>query len=180
MKKLLLIASIFCLTSGAFAQEDLKAKEVERFNHSLGFGAGVSTGHGISYRYFGKKLGAQVNFSPYKDETKVMMSSGVTFLFRMVELEKLSFFAYQANHYYYEKESYTYIDYQYDYYGGTNTTSKEITHTNERNEVNNGLGIGLEFTLSKRIGFNVMGGYGGQDSFKKISFTGETAIYFRF
>lgn len=180
MKKIVLATALFCLIGNINAQEEPKVNKEERFNHSLGFGAGVSTGHGLSYRYFGKKFGAQVNFSPYKDETKVMLSSGITFLLRLVELEKVSFFAYQANHYYYEKESYTYIDYSYDYYGGTNTTSKEITHTNERNEINNGVGIGLEFTPSKRIGFNIMGGYGGQDSFKKISFTGETAIYFRF
>ena len=89
MKKLLLITSIFCLTTGVFAQEDVTPQKPERFKHALGFGAGISTGYGLSYRYFGDKFGTQINFSPYKDETKVMMSSGVTFLFRIVELEKL-------------------------------------------------------------------------------------------
>lgn len=180
MKKLLLITSIFCLTTGAFAQEEIEPKSTERFNHSLGFGAGVSTGYGLSYRYFGGKLGAQVNFAPYKDETKVIMSTGLTFLFRLVELEKISFFAYQANHFYFEEESYTYTDYEYDYYNGNNTTAKEVTYSNERKFFNNGAGIGLEFTPNKRLSFNIMGGYGCQEDFKKISFTGETAIYFKF
>lgn len=176
MKKLLLISSLFFITIGVFAQE-----KKDRFNHSLGFGAGVSTGYGLSYRYFGGKLGVQVNFSPYKDETKVIMSSGVTFLFRLVELEKLSFYAYQANHFYYEKESYTYTEYDYEYSNGTTiTTANKVTYLNEQKYFNNGAGIGLEFTPSKRISLNVMGGYGGQKDFRKISFTGETAIYFKF
>ncbi|MGB0882898.1 MAG: hypothetical protein ACPGSO_08080, partial [Vicingaceae bacterium] len=161
MKKIVLATALFCLIGNINAQKESKVNNEERFNHSLGFGAGLSTGHGLSYRYFGKKLGVQVNFSPYKDETKVIMSSGLTFLYRIVELEKLSFFAYQANHYYFEEESYTYTEYSYDYYNGSNTSSKEVTYKNERNEINNGVGIGLEFLPSDRIGFNIMGGYGG-------------------
>ncbi|MDG1477201.1 MAG: hypothetical protein P8Q14_08650, partial [Vicingaceae bacterium] len=115
MKKLLLFASIFCLTTGAFAQEETKVNNKKRFNHSLGFGAGISTGHGLSYRYFGKKLGVQVNFSPYKDEYKTNISSGVTFLYRLVELNEFTFFLYQGNHYYFNEESHTYTDYDYDY-----------------------------------------------------------------
>lgn len=179
-KSKIIIAVIFLILGGnVSAQNDTQAETKERFKHNLGFGAGVSTGHGLSYKYFGKKLGAQVNFAPFKDETKVIMSTGLTLLLRLVELEKISFFVYQGNHFYFEEESYTYTEYGYDEFNGTQT-SNEVTYSNERKELNTGAGIGLEFMPHKRIAFNIMGGYGGQDSFRKISFTGETSIYFKF
>jgi hypothetical protein len=169
--KLLLSISILLMSSSIYAQGSIVKKEKERFNHSLGFGAGVSTGYGLSYRYFGKKLGAQVNFSPYKDENKVIISSGLTFFLRMLELDEVSFFVYQANHFYYNKESYSY-DHNY--------SGEKVSYRNEQKYFNNGAGIGIEWTPHNRIGINIMGGYGGQENFDKISFTGETGVYFKF
>jgi hypothetical protein len=45
---------------------------------------------------------------------------------------------------------------------------------------NNGLGIGIEFILLKRISFNLMGGYGAYRDCETLSLTGETGLYFKF
>jgi len=178
MKKLLLITSIICLISGVFAQKEITPKKIERFNHSLGFGAGVSTGYGLSYRYFGNKLGAQVNFSPFKDENKLIISSGLTFLYRLAEIDELSFYVYQANHFYFREETVTNTSYDYtDYYETIETTT---TVFEEDKYFNNGAGIGVEWIHKNRLGLNAMAGYGGQENFKKLNFTGEVAVYFMF
>jgi len=178
MKKLLLITSIFCLTINAFAQEEKKIKSTERFKHSLGFGAGVSTGYGLSYRYFGEKFGAQVNFSPFKDETKLIVSSGLTFLYRIAEIDELSFFVYQANHFYFKEE--TVVNTSYDYTDTYETIETVTTTFEEDKYFNNGAGIGIEWVHDQRLGLNAMAGYGGQENFKKLNFTAEAAIYFMF
>ncbi len=170
MKMLIIIGALF-VSSTAYSQNKTEDKEPVRFNHSLGFGAGVSTGYGLSYRYFGEKFGTQVNFSPYKDEERTNISLGLTFLYRIVELDQFSFFVYQGNHFFYDKNS----SIDYDYYSG-----KQTTRTTEKQFFNNGVGIGLEWDVSERIGINTMAGYGGRENFKKISITGEVAIYFRF
>jgi hypothetical protein len=172
--KLLISAGILLMSSSISAQGEVVVEEKERFNHSLGFGAGISTGYGLSYRCFGKKLGIQINFSPYKDEEKVIISSGLTFLYRIVELENISFFVYQANHFYFKEETIVRKSYDFDYVETVTTTFVKESY------LNNGVGIGLEWEPFERIGVNVMGGYGGQENFRKVSFTGEGAIYFRF
>jgi hypothetical protein len=169
--KLIIIAAILFITNNVFSQEKIEKRESVRFNHSLGFGAGISTGYGMSYRYFGKKLGAQVNFSPYKDENKVNISSGLTFLYRIVELEEWSFYVYQGNHFYYDKDTST--DYNY-------MNDESVTQTIETKYVNNGVGLGAEYATTERLSFNGMLGYGGQENFEKISITVEVAVYFKF
>lgn len=173
--KLLIVAGVFLISSSVFSQIEIEPKSQERFNHSLGFGAGVSTGIGLSYRYFGEKLGAQVNFMPYKDEGILIMSSGLTFLYRLVELEDLSFFVYQGNHFFFSEETVT--NKSYDYPGAVETIT---TIFEEDKYFNNGAGIGIEWVRRSRLGLNAMAGFGGQEYFKKLNFTGEVAVYFKF
>ena len=168
--KLLIVAGVLLISSSAFSQTEIEPNSQDRFNHSLGFGAGVSTGYGLSYRYFGEKLGVQVNFSPYKNENQLIISSGLTFLYRLVELEDLSFFVYQGNHFFFSEETVT-----------NYTEEPIITTTFEEDKYfNNGAGIGIEWVHRSRLGLNAMAGYGSQENFKKLNFTGEVAVYFKF
>ena len=171
MKKLLLITSIFCLTTSAFTQEETSLQKPERLKHHLGFGAGISTGYGLSYRYFGDKFGSQVNFSPYKDETRVNISAGITFLYRLGDIKEYSFYLYQGNHFYFDEHTET----EYDYYSDTETSV-----VNKSQFFNHGIGVGVEYVTSDRISFNGMIGYGSQKDFKIISMSVEAAVYFKF
>jgi hypothetical protein len=160
----LLILSFLNLTISG--QEKVDTININKFKHALGFGAGFTTGYGLSYRFMPNKFGVQTNFAPYKDKYRALFSFGITFLYKLIETNNINLFLYQGNHYFYRKEKYIYYDqndsYQVDKY------------------FNNGLGIGIEFIILKRLSFNLMGGYAGFENFNKISFTGETGLYFRF
>jgi hypothetical protein len=168
---LLIVVITFLMTSSMYSQEKIEKPIAEKYNHGVGFGAGISTGYGLSYRYFGKKLGAQVNFSPYKDRNNANVSSGVTFLYRLGTLDEFSFYVYQGNHLYYNKETLT----NYDEISG-----KEISVDKIENFFNNGIGMGVEHITSERISLNGMIGYAGQENFEIISISVEVAVYFKF
>jgi len=175
MKNLLIICfflGLFLSTGTAVNAQLDQAQNESKFKHSLGAGAGFTTGYGLSYRFMPKKFGAQVNFAPYKDANSERYSVGLTFLYNLIETRYVDFFAYQGNHFY----SNSYDVFEYDPnppYGSTTRREKE-------SYVNNGLGLGVEFIIAKRIGLNLMGGYAFYDNFSQINFTGETALYFKF
>ena len=125
-------------------------------------GAGFTTGYGLSYRFWPGKLGLQGTFAPYSNQDMSDYSIGVTLLFKLVETEKVNLLLYQGNHYIYRKHKYD------------NSDDVNTRH------FNNGLGIGIEFIILKRVSFNLMGGYAGYRNFERIAPTGETGLYFRF
>ena len=150
-----------------------KAESESKFRHSLGAGAGFTTGYGLSYRYMPKSFGAQVNFAPYKDGDVERYSVGLTFLYNLIETRPANLFLYQGNHFYSE----TRPEYIYDPINPyVAPTEKMVTDS----YINNGLGIGIEFNIAKRIGLNLMGGYAFYRNFQNVNFTGETALYFKF
>ena len=62
-------------------------------------------------------------------------------------------------------------------------SSPEATKISERiteSFFNNGVGFGMEIIFAKRIGFNIMAGYGAYDNFQQLNVTGETGLYFKF
>lgn len=171
---LLLAMLLSCLTlDGQTNQKD----SVKTFRHSIGAGAGFATGYGLSYRYMPVKFGGQVNFAPYHTSETDRYSFGITFLYRLIETKTSNLFLYQGNHYYYNSETV--------YYADTNRTIQSIDPTGSKSRlkesyVNNGIGIGIEIIIAKRIGFNLMAGYAAYKNFEEVNFTGETALYFKF
>ncbi len=121
--------------------------------YSIGLGAGLTTGIGVSFRYVPKRFGGQVNFiSIYK-----AISAGLTFLYTLTEEEVTSFYLYQGNHLQTN-----------DSFGNTGLY------------LFNGLGAGVEFTILKRIGLNIMAGYAFKDNFSDHGGTGEVGLYYKF
>jgi hypothetical protein len=161
--KLLIALGVLLMSGSSYGQGKIVKQEQEYFKHSLGFGAGYSTGYGISYRYFGEKFGAQINFGPNKNGKELEVSTGLTFLYRILDLKDFTFYVYQGNNFYIKKE--------------INKETKKIV---EENYFNNGLGIAGEWVFNSHIGLNLMGGYSSRENFKKIGFTGEVAVYFKF
>lgn len=160
-----IIIVMILLSLNSFAQGDAKYNNdsvfINKYRNSLGFGAGFSTGFGMSYRhYLNNDIGFQLNFLNSITERNIDASVGVSILFRLVETEKLHFFAYQGNHFIYSK-------YKYDFnpYGTSNWI--------------NGLGVGVEIYIRERIGFNIMWGYAYHQPLEGFTMTGETGIYYR-
>jgi len=159
---------MFLFTSTeANALEADEAEEVHALHHSLGIGAGLTTGIGLSYRYLPNKIGAQLNFAPLRvDEYETTVSLGLTFIYRLIAAEKSNFFIYQGNHFMYEKwKGY------YDPYTSISDTYRTFNH---------GIGLGFELIVLNHVGFNIMFGYAVRDNFSSLGLTGETAIYYKF
>lgn len=159
-KTLLLLLCLFSLQAALISQGKADTLNKVKFNNNLGVAAGFTTGYGLSYRYWPKQFGIQVTFAPYSNDSESQYSFGVAFLLKVIETNYANFFLYQGDHLLFH--TYKYM---------------ETTH-----DVNsyNGVGIGIEFIIIKRISFNLMAGYAGMENFKRIGFTGETGLYFKF
>ncbi len=170
---IILVVSVLLIKPDAIANPDKnnsgKADEFPVYNKSLGFGAGFTTGYGLSFRYTHQKCAAQINFAPYKSDYEDKVSLGITFLYNIYQSRGLNFFIYQGNHYLYEhiKNPYRFPFPMYDL--------QQTFH-----KFYNGLGIGFEFIFGERFSWNIMAGYASHENFETIAVTGETAVYFRF
>ncbi len=163
--KYFILLSISLLSINVFAQKT----ETVKHKHALGAGAGFTTGYGLSYRYTPNKFGVQVNFAPYKSESITRFSTGLTFLYQLMETDKTALYLYQANHYYSNSNSAAY-----------NQVNGLYDKKEEEAYFNNGLGFGFEVTIVKNIGFNLMTGYALYQNAKNYNVTGEAALYFKF
>lgn len=161
-RPLLALLVLFSIAGSVSAQKDTTKKN---FDHSLGAAAGFTTGYGLSYRFWPSTVGAQLAFAPISNYDRTEISAGLTFLFKLVKTDKANLFLYQGNHMYYYKNKYNY------YWNGENSGQTTF---------NNGIGLGIEFIIVKRVSFNLMGGYAAYDNFDRIGFTGETGLFFKF
>lgn len=168
------VSSIFMLffsAKGTFGQVDSIPKKI--YKHGLGAAAGFTTGYGVSYRYWPQKFGGQITvfkiWNNYGGEN-IQANLGITFLLKLRESGHVRLFLYEGNMYYYEKEQ------VYAMGGG-------LHWVNEDHVFNFGIGPGVQFTIDKRLGFNLMVGAGAYYAFTdwaRIFITGETGLYYRF
>jgi hypothetical protein len=175
MKNVLFL--LILLTSFPAFTQELQGNR--KLKHSVGAGAGFTTGVGLSYRYTPDKYAIQLNFAPVSNEYRKFISAGVSFLYYLVDNEKTRFYLYQGNHFLYrEFPSYTYYSEQigpepYDYY-----TYYTMTQEVQR-YWSNGVGFGFELILGDRISTNLMTGYAAYRNFTRFSLTGEVALYYK-
>lgn len=170
------------ICSNAGAQDSDQDQTREPFKFNLGVGAGFTTGYGLSFRYMPSDFGAQVNFGPYTDGNSTTISSGLTFLFNLVETQKSTLYLYQANHFYYDEHAeYYYIGPgQHDPNNPPAQPVEPSEYTFVEQYFNNGLGFGLEVIIVERISLNFMAGYAAYRNFSQLNMTGETALYYKF
>lgn len=176
MNKHLLIITFFILIITNARAQNTEPEIENKFKHSIGAGAGFTTGYGLSYRYIPGKFGGQVNFAPYHNKETDRYSVGLTFIYQLIESKTTILYLYQGNHYYYTSEIMEFYDPSPIKGNDPISYKKRVTE----GYVNNGLGIGIEFIIAKRIGLNLMAGYAFYDNFKQVNFTGETGLYFKF
>jgi hypothetical protein len=143
-----------------------------QFQHFIGVGAGFTTGFGVSYRYIPDNFGMQLNFAPYYDKNNnSFVSAGLTLLQKLKETPDRKLYLYFGNSLLYQKTYNEYYNVNYP-----NSTKTVVTTSNI---VNTGLGLDFQFyTPNSPFVFDVMGGLGAYDSFSRVTFTGEFAIYY--
>src|SRR6056297_64271 len=162
-----LLLGLFILNPDPVKAQDTPHDFTQTYVYEIGAAAGFSTGYGLSFRYWPKKYGIQVNFAPYYDEYGSMISLGATGLMQVEDNGWSRFFFYLGNHLHYNK---TFAD---DYLPEDQTILTWIV----------GAGPGLELLIKERVGINVMFGvasYLDTDEYWMLSLTGETGLYYRF
>ena len=98
-------------------------------------------------------------------------------LYNLSENQNNCIYAYLGNHYlYYSLPKNNY----YSVYDPNSGTYQYRDTVNKHTELNTGIGIGFEFNTKKRVTLNIMAGYAQYNSFEKLFFTGELALYYRF
>ena len=161
--KIIIIFLLFTLT--IYGQDSTKSKIP--LKHFIGVGAGFTTGYGLSYRLINNKYGVQFNFGPMSSQNQyTSISSGVTLLYKLAELDVTNIYMYWGNHLYYRKDVYFHL-------------SSHIKYYEKSTKWNTGLGIDLELNKEKRLVFNIMFGLGGYDSFITKTLTGEIGMHYR-
>lgn len=179
IEKILFSCLLFFLVLGCprlIGQNSNMQDSLKRQKHSIGAGAGFTTGYGLAYRYMPSRFGGQINFAPYHNSETDKYSIGITFLYRLIETKTTNLFLYQGNHYYYNSQ----LVYIYDQPKSVQTDQVASKHWQTESYVNNGFGIGIELIIAKRIGLNLMSGYALYKNFTQVNFTGETALFFKF
>ena len=163
--KYYVFAFFFLLGSCVCGQDTAKTK-IE-IKHFIGAGAGFTTGYGLSYRLIYDKYGAQLNFGPMSSQNSfTTISSGLTLLYKLAELDESNIYVYWGNHLFYRNEVHFYL-------------SNGLKYNEKSTKWNTGLGIDLELNKEKRLVFNIMFGFGAYDSFITKTLTGELGLHYR-
>lgn len=178
--KLLFLLPIILLSLNmkTFAQVKTEFASSPRLMHSIGIGAGFTTGYGLSYRYTPSELGFQINFAPYKTKTNEQYSFGVSFLYELIKLKSTALSIYEGNHFLYKRDKAAQI------YGGYNIPpyyiNPPVYGTVTESHWNNGIGFDLSAYASDNVTFELMAGYAFYADFTEINATIEGAFYFKF
>jgi hypothetical protein len=159
-----LIVLLLFFECNAIPQSIPDSLSKSKYKHYIGAAAGISTGYGMSYRYWPTRFGLQSTiglfgtFTSNYEVLKSRYSLGMAFLYKVVDTQSLNLFLYQGNHYNYYRYTY-YIDYR-----------EKIWY--------NGIGIGIEHCLD-RLSLNLMGGFAAHESFKGFGLTAEVGLYYK-
>lgn len=159
-----------------FGQDELfEQTNSKEFKFGVGAAAGFSTGYGLSFRYWPGDWGIQFTTAPYYTKYDSRMSFGTTILRSVKDDDRIKLFVYAGNHILYEKWGYYY---DYDIY--TPDSSSSTTWIL-------GAGPGFEFTILRKISFNMMFGIASYTEFNKnnendwmLNMTVETGLYYKF
>lgn len=176
MKTKVLISIIFSfyLSVPIFGQTENNTAIRKNFEHkyAIGFcGAytkgydvsrsldGLTFEYGIFFKFTPNKFGFQTTFSPYYLERAVRFSFGLTLLYNLINVERTTFYLYQGN----------YFDYYHSGY-----------YNRETKDFNNGMGLGMEIIILKRVGVNLMFGYSFYKNFSEFRRKGELGFSYKF
>ncbi len=121
-------------------QERVDTVNRSNYKHSVGFTVGETTGTGLSYRFCPDRFGLQGTLGIEVDAMTTQFSTGVAFLYKIIQAGRTNFFLFQGN-------NINYLKFPPD--SGINT----------KVYANIGAGLGVEVIILKRISINVMGGF---------------------
>ncbi|HAA16431.1 MAG TPA: hypothetical protein DCE41_33895 [Cytophagales bacterium] len=165
---LFVMVSTVGVCQAQMAQELTEEPISKEAKHAVGLSAGITTGVGISYRYWPKKLGIQLTAAPIFTSESTFASGGATFLLKLKENDWSNFFGYWGNHFLFTQ------DQNFDFYGNP--------YLYRTSDYYLGLGGGLEFLLDENLSFSFMAGFAGVNLLTTpgFSLTAEASFFYRF
>lgn len=165
MKKVLIIIILITTTLSIYSDESK-----ETYDKYIGAGFGMTTGFGLSYRYWPQNWGGQVLFTPIWDDDTIGFNLGFAGFRRLHETKYTRLFLYLATSSYMDWNEAEEFEVKDD-----NTETNEDSMTFEPAI---GFGPGLEIFLFDHIVIDVMFGFGLTNN--GLNFTAETGLYYRF
>lgn len=164
-----------------FAQQDSTSTKGNEKNiiHNAGFNLGSTTGIGPSYRLQKGIFKYQVAFLPISSYSDYWINYGFMFGVDLHKTETTSFFAYSGVSMLHTKSE----NYFGSFYDVQNNNYMEDYYTEYNNDINVGLGAGIERVYSNNISVNLMFGYGvymGEKKLPRLTVSGEIGLFYRF
>lgn len=158
--------------------------------HEFGVATGLTTGYGISYRYWPKKIGFQFTTFPVVSSGEKNLSLGLIGLYELDAKRWYRFYVFAGGNFNWteNKPSATNVD----NFNSTDETPLDwIFNLNspdeEQKSYTAGFGPGIEFTPAKHFGVNLMTGFRYNSIDKAVSkdvwsytLTADIAVYIRF
>jgi hypothetical protein len=167
-KRIIILLGILLITATGFSQQVNNNSyrdtiTYKAYKNGFGFNAGFTTGVGFSYRHIFNKFGTQVTIGPYYANygDDILLSCGLTLLYRLSKLNRTTCYLYLGNHYYYDHSH----NFGYSY---TNTG------------LNTGIGLCIDARVREHFTINCMFGYAQYHSFESLMFTGEVGFFYVF
>lgn len=166
LRKIILMSLLGALSLSINAQtnttkEQDKPGQKELSNSSFGIAAGFTIGYGLAYEVRFYDLRFQATLSPFKDTRRERHSLGTTLKYTFTDNRTTNLFLYQGNHFLYRRD-----------------LIEGVTF-NERLQLNNGVGIGLEVGTNDPVSVQFMTGYAAYNYFEQIKPTVEMTLLFR-
>lgn len=163
LKKIILLVFISSFWISTNAQNETK--------HHIGFSYGTTTGYGLSYRFWPKKLGVQITTLPiiksgnFQFGIKKSLNIGISGLYTLKDNKFVDLYTYLGN-----------VITLEEYYGDF------PPYSTTQPRYNIGVGLGMKFEFLQDLNFNIQYGYGLYNiasEYLYTDFTGEIGLYYQ-
>jgi hypothetical protein len=174
MKTLLIIILAFLFQCTQAIAQDKPEVRIDG-PHQFGIHAGATTGLGLAYRYWPKKIGLQFTTVPvFYQGNDYYVSTGLMAMYKLKEAKTYNMFFYYGNHMIFQSNSYI----MYDPYPA-------VTYSEHRTDElvwNTGMGLGFNIHFDSQFSMDLMMGYGLYDISNDIHtmLAGEVGFFYTF
>lgn len=154
--------------------------------HEFGIASGITTGYGLSYRYWPNKIGIQLTAFPVVSSNDKNLSLGLNSLMRLDSKEWYRLYAFVGGNFNWTENS-DYDEFEDGVWGPWELLFNLNPPAEEQKKYTFGVGPGIEFTPGRHFGINLMTGFRysytdfniSKDS-RTLSLTIDFGVYYRF
>lgn len=153
--------------------------------HEFGIASGITTGYGLSYRYWPNKVGFQLTAFPVVSNEDKNLSLGLNSLIKLDSKKWYRLYAFVGGNFNWTENA-DYDEFSDGVWGPWELLFNLNPPAEEQKKYTVGLGPGIEFTPGEHFGLNFMTGFRYSytdfqisDDNRALSLTADFGIYFR-